>query len=60
MIGAGGLGFQLMLSLQGLVYEEIWTVLYALMVLSAAADYWGSALRTREGHRRCAACRWLC
>src|SRR5262249_15605672 len=31
LIGAGGLGFQLQLSFQALQYDEIWTLLYALM-----------------------------
>src|SRR5215813_15548120 len=49
---AGGLGFELRLSFQALRYEEIWTLLYALIALSAAADVWSSAVRT---HRRRAA-----
>jgi phosphonate transport system permease protein len=45
MIGAGGLGFQLALSFQGLQYEQMWTSLYALIALSAGADRWGAWLR---------------
>jgi phosphonate transport system permease protein len=48
LIGAGGLGFQLALSLQTLNYREVWTVLYALIVLSAATDVWSSAVRRRR------------
>ncbi|GAA1436713.1 phosphonate ABC transporter, permease protein PhnE [Microlunatus lacustris] len=45
MIGAGGLGFQLSLSFQGLHYPQMWTSLYALIVLSAGVDRWGAWLR---------------
>ncbi len=47
LIGVGGLGFQLQLSFSALAYPEIWTLLYALIVLSLAADSWGSAIRSR-------------
>ncbi len=45
VIGAGGLGFQLDLSFESLRYDEIWTLIFALMVLSGAADAWSSAVR---------------
>jgi phosphonate transport system permease protein len=48
LIGAGGLGFQLALSFQSLHYTEIWTLLYALILLSAAADFWSSQVRGRR------------
>lgn len=47
IVGAGGLGFQLALSFQALRYEEMWTLLYALMLLSAAADVWSARVRAR-------------
>lgn len=47
MIGAGGLGLQLSLAFQGLQYGEMWTSIYALLVLGAAIDRWGAALRHR-------------
>jgi len=52
LIGAGGLGYQVMLSLQSLRYEQVWTFLYALMILVALTD-WGNsritlALRNRS------------
>lgn len=47
-IGAGGLGFQLQLSFQALQYGEIWTLLYALILLCAAADFWSAAVRGRR------------
>jgi phosphonate transport system permease protein len=52
MIGAGGLGFQLSLSFQSLNYHEMWTLIYALVAISALADYWGSMLRRRGTLRR--------
>jgi phosphonate transport system permease protein len=48
LIGAGGLGFQLQLSFQALAYNEIWTLLYALIALCAAADFWSSTVRSRR------------
>lgn len=51
LVGAGGLGFQLQLSFSALRYDEIWTLLYGLIVLSLAADAWGSAVRDRLGPR---------
>ena len=47
MIGAGGLGFQLSLSFQSLRYRQMWTLIYALVLISALADFWGSTLRRR-------------
>jgi phosphonate transport system permease protein len=52
MIGAGGLGFQLSLSFQALQYREMWTLIYALVAVSALADFWGSGLRRRGSLRR--------
>jgi phosphonate transport system permease protein len=42
LVGAGGLGYQVMLSLQSLRYEQVWTFLYAMMLLIAVTD-WGSS-----------------
>jgi phosphonate transport system permease protein len=47
LIGAGGLGYQILLSLQSLRYEQIWTFLYALILLSGVTDAWSSFLRRR-------------
>ncbi|MBW3651872.1 MAG: ABC transporter permease subunit [Actinobacteria bacterium] len=47
IIGAGGLGFQLALSFQSLRYREMWTLIYALVLLCGAADLWSSRLRRR-------------
>ena len=48
MIGAGGLGFQVLLSMQSLRYGEVWTFLYALIVLCGLSDAWSSAVRHRR------------
>jgi phosphonate transport system permease protein len=47
IVGAGGLGFQLDLSFAALRYGEMWTVIFALVALCAAADLASSALRGR-------------
>ena len=49
IIGAGGLGYQILLSLQSLRYEQMWTFLIALVVLSGSTDFWSSLLRHRLG-----------
>lgn len=52
IIGAGGLGYQITLSLQTLNYEQIWTLFYALFALNGAADFWSSKVRQRIGTKR--------
>ncbi len=47
IVGAGGLGFQLQLSFTSLRYDEVWTLLYALILLSGAADAWSGWVRRR-------------
>ncbi len=49
LIGAGGLGYEIFLSLQTLKYEQIWTLLLALFFLNGLADFWSSSLRGRIG-----------
>ncbi|MEM7338284.1 MAG: ABC transporter permease subunit [Actinomycetota bacterium] len=48
IVGAGGLGFQLALSFQSLRYDEMWTLLWALVILSGLADRWSSVVRRRR------------
>ncbi len=48
LVGAGGLGFQLALSFQTLRYNEMWTLLWALIILSGIADRWSSLVRRRR------------
>lgn len=56
MVGAGGIGFQLTQSFQGLAYREMWTSLYALLALGALAEWCASRVRRRNrvhpGRRR--------
>lgn len=51
IVGAGGLGFQLDLSFASLKYDQIWTLIFALMLLSGLADAWSSLLRHRPSAR---------
>jgi phosphonate transport system permease protein len=48
MIGAGGLGFQLNVAFQGLAYSEMWTCIYALLIVGLLAEMWGTAIRRRS------------
>lgn len=50
VVGAGGLGYQILLSMQTLNYNETWTFFYALMLLSGLADFWSRRVRQRLGH----------
>lgn len=47
LIGAGGLGYQIVLSMQSLRYEEMWTLILALILLSGVSDLWSSVVRDR-------------
>lgn len=38
MIGGGGIGYQILLSFQSLRFDELWTLFYALMILSVLMD----------------------
>ncbi|RME69961.1 MAG: ABC transporter permease subunit [Chloroflexi bacterium] len=49
IIGAGGLGYEILLSLQSLRYEQMWTLFFALFLLNGLADMWSGALRRRLG-----------
>lgn len=42
IIGAGGLGYQILLSLQSLRYNQLWTFFFALLLLNGLVD-WSSA-----------------
>ena len=48
IVGAGGLGFQLALSFQSLRYEQMWTLLWALVVVSGVADWMSAVVRRRR------------
>jgi phosphonate transport system permease protein len=49
IIGAGGLGYQIFLSLQSLRYEQLWTFFYALFILNGLVDLSSAGLRRRLG-----------
>ena len=49
VIGAGGLGYEIRLSLQSLDYPEIWTGFYALMLLTGMVDLWSGGVRRQMG-----------
>ena len=49
IIGAGGLGYQILLSLQSLRYEEMWTLLMALVLLSGVTDFASTLVRRQIG-----------
>lgn len=48
IVGAGGLGFQLSLSFTSLRYGEVWTALWALVLLNGVADAWSGWVRHRS------------
>lgn len=45
MVGAGGLGFELALSFAGARHGEVWTLLFALVLVGAVVDRWGAGVR---------------
>lgn len=47
VIGAGGLGYQILLSLQSLRYAQLWTFFYALIGLNGLIDFGSAWLRRR-------------
>lgn len=49
IIGAGGVGYEIFLSLQSLRYDQLWTGFYALILLNGAVDAWSAMVRRRMG-----------
>ena len=45
VVGVGGLGQELVVSLQSRNWDEVWTVVGAVLVLSALLDLWSTRLR---------------
>lgn len=45
VVGVGGLGQELVISLQSRNWDEVWTLIGAVLLLSAAADLWSARLR---------------
>lgn len=71
VVGVGGIGQELVVSLQSRNWDEVWTLVGAVLLLSAATDLWSTRLRRehavvtcsdwsagQEGHRRPARSRW--
>ncbi|WP_309124945.1 ABC transporter permease subunit [Kocuria sp.] len=52
MVGAGGLGFELVLSFSGSRHAEVWTLIYTIVVIGAVVERWGAGLRRADGVRR--------
>ena len=46
VVGVGGLGQELVVSLQSRSWEEVWTLVAAVLLLSAVVDVWSSRVRT--------------
>jgi phosphonate transport system permease protein len=49
IIGAGGLGYEIFLSLQSLKYDQLWTFFYALIFLNGLVDFASAKLRSQFG-----------
>lgn len=49
IIGAGGLGYEMLLSFQSLRYQQLWTFFYAMVLLNSAVDLGSALLRRRLG-----------
>jgi phosphonate transport system permease protein len=49
IIGAGGLGYEIFLSLQSLRYQQLWTLFWALILLNGTISLWSALLRQRIG-----------
>jgi len=47
IVGAGGLGYQILLSARSLRYEQLWTLFYALVLLVGLVDAGSALLRRR-------------
>jgi phosphonate transport system permease protein len=49
IIGAGGIGYEIFLSLQSLRYDQLWTGFYALILLNGVVDTWSALVRRGMG-----------
>jgi phosphonate transport system permease protein len=45
VVGVGGLGQELVVSLQSRNWDEVWTLVWAVLLLSAVVDLWSTRLR---------------
>lgn len=46
-VGLGGIGFRIGVALDDLRYEQVWTLIFALVGIVIAIDWWSSQLRRR-------------
>ena len=44
-MGVAGLGFQIQLTLDELLYDQVWTLLLLLIAMVALVDLWSATLR---------------
>lgn len=54
VVGVGGLGQELVLTLASRNWDEVWTLLMAVLALSAAIDAWSSLIRSKLSVANCA------
>ncbi len=54
VVGLGGLGQELVVSLQSRNWGEVWTLVAAVVVLSAVVDWWSTQLRADMAVASCA------
>lgn len=47
IVGLGGIGYRITVSLDDLHYREAWTLIYALVLIVAAVDLWSAQVRRR-------------
>ena len=46
-VGIAGLGYQIQLSLDDLLYGQVWTLLFFLIFLVVVVDVWSTVVRRR-------------
>ena len=54
VVGVGGLGQELVVSLQSRNWDEVWTLVGAVLILSAVVDLWSTRLRSDMAVVSCA------
>lgn len=46
-VGLGGIGYRISIALDDLKFEQVWTLLFALVILIVCIDLWSAAVRRR-------------
>jgi len=44
-VGIQGVGYQIQLSMDDLLYDQVWTLMYFMVVVIVAIDVWSSVVR---------------